>query len=191
MPPMPAPRVALADAFAAFARAHPAQRAEAERFTALLADPDAFVRARLAGHFTGSAFVLSADGRRAALMHHAKLGRWLQPGGHADGDEDLAAVALREATEELGLEGLTLEAAGWPGGILDLDAHAIPARGAEPAHWHHDVRYVVRAAPGRETFAANAESLALAWVEVDALAADEAAEPSLRRMAARWLARGR
>ncbi len=190
MPPMPSSRVALADAFAAFARAHPAQAADAVRFTALLADADAFVRSRLAGHFTGSAFVVSADGTRAALMHHAKLGRWLQPGGHADGDEDLAAVALREASEELGLEGLALEAAGWPGGILDLDAHEIPARGAEPAHWHHDVRYAVRAAPGREAFAANAESLALAWVPIVALAEDPAAEPSLRRMAARWIARG-
>lgn len=190
MSPLSAPRVALADAFAAFARAHPDQAAEARRFTALLADPDAFVRARLAGHFTGSAFVVSADGTRAALMHHAKLGRWLQPGGHADGDEDLAAVALREAAEELGLEGLALETAGWPGGILDLDAHEIPARGAEPAHWHHDVRYAVRAAPGREAFAANAESLALAWRPVSEVAADATLDPSLRRIAARWLARG-
>lgn len=187
MPPMPAPRVALADAFAAFARAQPDQAADARRFAALLADADAFVRTRLAGHFTGSAFVLSADGERVLLMHHAKLGRWLQPGGHADGDEDLAAVALREAGEETGLDGLRPEPMPWPGGILDLDAHAIPARGAEPAHWHHDVRYALRAAPGREAFAANAESLGLAWRPVAEVAADATLDPSLRRMAARWL----
>jgi 8-oxo-dGTP pyrophosphatase MutT (NUDIX family) len=184
---MPAPRVALADAFAAFARAHPDQAVDVRRFTTLLADADAFVRARLAGHFTGSAFVLSADGRRVLLMHHAKLGRWLQPGGHADGDEDLAAVALREAEEETGLEGLKPEPMPWPGGILDLDAHEIPARGAEPAHWHHDVRYALRATPGREAFAANAESLGLAWRPVAEVAADATLDPSLRRMAARWL----
>lgn len=186
MPPLSALRVALADAFAAFARAHPDQRADAERFATLLADPDAFVRARLAGHFTGSAFVVSADRQRVLLMHHAKLGRWLQPGGHADGDEDLAAVALREAEEETGLEGLRAEPMPWPGGILDLDAHLIPARGAEPAHWHHDVRYALRAAPGREAFAANAESLGLAWRPVAEVAADATLDPSLRRMAARW-----
>lgn len=140
-----------------------------------------FTRRHLAGHFTGSAFVVSADGERCLLLHHAKLGRWLQPGGHADGEPDLAAVALREAGEETGLPGLVVE-----GGILDLDRHAIPARGAEPGHWHWDVRYLVRCTAG-ETPRINAESRAFAWRKIDALAADAGIEPSIRRMAARWL----
>jgi 8-oxo-dGTP pyrophosphatase MutT (NUDIX family) len=141
-----------------------------------------FERESLEGHFTGSAWLVSRDGARVLLMLHAKLGRWLQPGGHADGDPDLAAVALREAEEETGLRGLTVRPE-----IFDVDAHRIPARGHEPEHWHYDLRYVVVAGPD-ETFVANAESLSLAWVAIADLAHDEDAEPSLRRMAGKWLA---
>ncbi len=144
---------------------------------------DACSRTQRAGHFTGSAWLMSADGKRALLMHHRKLNRWLQPGGHADGDPDLAAVALREAEEETGLTGLEIERA-----VFDLDRHAIPARGAEPEHWHYDVRFVVRATDN-EAFVLNEESHALAWREVDAIAADTTLDSSLRRMAVRWLDR--
>ncbi|GIX39939.1 MAG: NUDIX hydrolase [Silanimonas sp.] len=145
-----------------------------------------FTRRHLAGHFTGSAFVVSADGERCLLLHHAKLGRWLQPGGHADGEPDLAAVALREAGEETGLPGLVVE-----GGILDLDRHTIPARGAEPEHWHWDVRYLVRCTAG-EIARINAESRDFAWWKIDVLAVDAGIEPSIRRMAARYrLLRGK
>ena len=161
----------------------PEQAALASQFLALLDDPlDPFQRSRLAGHFTGSAWLVSADGQRALLMHHRKLDRWLQPGGHADGDRDLAAVALKEAQEESGLPSLRLE----DGEIFDLDRHWIPERGDVPGHWHHDVRYVIRNA-GSEEFVINAESLALAWREVADIAADPASDQSLARMAGRWL----
>lgn len=167
-----------------FAAKVPDQRALADQYVRFAGGGAAvFTRAHLAGHFTGSAFVVSADGRRALLLHHAKLDRWLQPGGHADGDPDLAAVALREAEEETGLAGLVVE-----GGIFDLDRHAIPARGAEPEHQHWDVRYVVRCTAG-ETPAINAESRAFAWRDIEDLAGDGSLDPSIRRMAARWLAR--
>lgn len=145
------------------------------------AHPDCCERSLAHGHLTGSAWLVSADGRRALLMHHRKLDRWLQPGGHADGDFDLAAVALREAEEETALAGLLLE-----GGIFDLDRHEIPARGTEPAHWHYDLRFVVRAGGGEE-FSQNAESLALAWFEISELAGRADLDESLRRMARRWL----
>jgi 8-oxo-dGTP pyrophosphatase MutT (NUDIX family) len=135
------------------------------------------------GHFTGSAWLVSADGRRALLMHHRKLDRWLQPGGHADGDGDLARVALREAQEETGLPQLTVVPA-----VFDLDRHRIPARGTEPAHWHYDVRFVVKA-DGNETFIRNEESLALAWFGIEQLAEDDGWDPSIRRMARKWLER--
>lgn len=141
-----------------------------------------FHRENLAGHFTGSAWLVSGDGERVLLMLHRKLGRWLQPGGHADGDPDLAAVALREAMEETGLRDLDVEPS-----IFDVDAHRIPARGSEPEHWHHDIRYVV-VARGDESFVVNEESLALAWRSVADIAADPAADASLRRMAGKWLA---
>jgi 8-oxo-dGTP pyrophosphatase MutT (NUDIX family) len=147
----------------------------------LRSDPDVFRRSHPSGHFTGSAWLVSADGQRVLLMHHRKLGRWLQLGGHADGDADLPQVALREAGEESGLTGLQLEPA-----IFDLDRHCIPARRDEPAHWHYDVRYVVRATAD-EAFVPNGESLALAWRSIAALAVDPHSDVSLRRMATRWL----
>lgn len=174
----------LAAALADYRRRRPEEGAVVELFESLLADPGpVYERRRLAGHFTGSAWVVSADGQRVLLTHHRKLGRWLQLGGHADGDPDLARVALREAEEESGLADLVVEP-----GIFDLDRHAIPARGAEPEHWHYDVRFVVRAT-GSEAFAVGEESLDLAWVEVAQIAADPTSDQSLRRMAAKWLAR--
>ncbi|WP_254775237.1 NUDIX hydrolase [Pseudoxanthomonas sp. GM95] len=151
-------------------------------FSALLAEPDPFVRARLEGHFTASAWLVSADGTRVLLMHHAKLLRWLQPGGHADGDVDLSRVALKEAEEETGLTGLVLD----DPAVFDLDCHWIPERKDVPGHWHFDVRYVVRAGGG-ETFVGNHESLGLAWRPVAEVAADP--DESLSRMAGKWLAR--
>ncbi len=120
-------------------------------------------------------------GRVPLLTHHRKLGLWLQPGGHADGNRDLAAVALREAREETGVAGLTIVPA-----VFDLDRHRIPAHGGVPAHWHYDVRFVVRAAAD-ERYVVSDESHALAWRDIAALYADSQADPSLRRMAGRWL----
>jgi len=175
-------RLALQD----YARRVPEHAALAAGYAALLDEPgnDPFARTRLSGHFTGSAWLVSADGRRVLLTHHRKLGRWLQLGGHADGDRDLAAVALREAEEESGLTGLRLPTAA----IFDLDCHWIPERGDVPGHWHHDVRYVVQAG-ANEDFVVSEESLELAWRDIAGIAADAQAEESMRRMAARWLER--
>lgn len=177
-------RCTLRRAFAAYAVRWPEEAGKTDGFLELLGDAhDPFVRERMAGHFTGSAWLVSADGERVLLTHHRKLGRWLQLGGHADGDSDLARVALREAEEESGLVDLSVAPE-----IFDLDRHLIPARGNEPAHWHYDVRYVVRA-EGSEQFAISEESLALAWRRIDDLLADPGTDASLRRMASRWLAR--
>lgn len=181
------PRHRLGAAFAAFAARHPDQAADAAQFEAFLASaPEVFERRHAIGHFTGSAFIVSADGRRVLLTHHRKLDRWLQPGGHADGDDDLARVALREALEESGLAELRLE----DGELFDLDRHVIPARGSEPGHWHYDARYVVRCGVD-ERFIVSEESHALAWRGIEAVADDAAMDASLRRMATRWLARRR
>jgi 8-oxo-dGTP pyrophosphatase MutT (NUDIX family) len=132
-------------------------------------------------HFTGSAWLVSPDGQRVLLTHHRKLGRWLQLGGHADGDIDLARVALREAEEESGLDGLEVLPE-----LFDLDRHRIPARGDEPEHWHYDVRYVVRAGKN-QAFVVSEESHALAWGSIRELADDPDNDESLRRMAQKWL----
>jgi 8-oxo-dGTP pyrophosphatase MutT (NUDIX family) len=144
-------------------------------------NPGCCERTLLSGHLTGSAWLVSNDGRRALLMHHRKLNRWLQPGGHADGNADLAQVALREAEEETGLMNLYVEPE-----IYDLDRHSIPTRGDEPEHWHYDFRFVVRATKD-EHFVQNEESLALAWFDIQALATDGELDDSIRRMAKKWL----
>lgn len=147
----------------------------------LRSDAAVFDRRHTPGHFTGSCWLVNADGMRVLLMHHRKLGMWLQPGGHADGDSDLTRVALREAQEETGVRDLQIE-----GGIFDLDRHRIPARANEPEHWHYDVRYVVRASED-DRFTVNEESHALAWRSVAEVAADVSLDNSLRRMARKWL----
>lgn len=135
---------------------------------------DPFDRGIAEGHLTGSAIAVSADGGRVLLVHHRKLARWLQPGGHANpGETSGEQVALREALEETGVSGLRLDPdAPRP---LDVDVHEIPARGAEPAHEHLDLRYLVRAPPGAVVAPALAELHAVRWVpwdEVDALRPD-------------------
>ena len=143
-----------------------------------VADP--YSRERLTGHLTASSWLVDRSGRRVLLTHHRKLGLWLQLGGHADGDVDLPRVALREAAEESGLQGLALE-----GGLFDLDRHWIPGRDDVPGHWHYDARYVVRAGDV-EAYVVSAESIDLAWRDIEAIAGDPAADASLRRMARKW-----
>ena len=172
----------LAQALAAYRERWPAEAAVVDLFLALLLEGDGtFRRERLAGHFTASAWLVAADGRRALLTHHRKLGLWLQLGGHADGDPQLPRAALREAQEESGLSGLRIEE-----GIFDLDRHWIPEYKDVPAHWHYDVRYVVRAGAD-EACVVSDESHALAWRDIAELAGDDEADASVRRMARKWL----
>ena len=175
----------LADALDAYASTHAGEAQTGGLFHDFLGSSlNVFERSHAIGHFTGSAWLVSVDGERVLLTHHRKLDRWLQLGGHADGDTDLARVALREAEEESGLRDLVGETS-----VFDLDRHRIPARGDEAEHWHYDVRFVVRATRSEE-FAVSDESHALAWRDIVAIADDTAADPSLRRMARKWLARG-
>ncbi|TWT46514.1 NUDIX hydrolase [Botrimarina hoheduenensis] len=165
--------------------AWPAEAAVVQQIRTLVLDhADCFDRTCRPGHLTGSAWVVSADAARHLLLHHRKLDKWLQPGGHADGDPDLAAVALREAAEETNLAGLEV-LRGKPT-LLDVDVHLIPARYdaagelLEDAHEHHDLRFLIRAG-GNETLVGNEESNALRWctpTEVRALTN----EPSVLRL---------
>ena len=153
----------LLETLARYAERFPGEIAVAERFQVFVAAyPDCFERSCVPGHVTGSAWVVSHDQARFLLTHHRKLGRWLQLGGHSDGDPDPAQAALREAREESGIAGLELVPIDGRVQPLDLDAHEIPARGAEPAHLHYDVRFLV-VAPPDAVIAISEESLALRW----------------------------
>ncbi len=130
------------------------------------------------GHLTGSAVVVDATGERVLVLLHTKLQRWLQPGGHADGDHELAGVALREATEETGIEGLEVVLP-----AVDLDVHEVDHGDALGTHLHLDLRFLVLA-PTDAVVVGNHESQGLRWVTLDELEdlADEAGLVRLARL---------
>jgi 8-oxo-dGTP pyrophosphatase MutT (NUDIX family) len=155
--------VSLAQTLGLFKAADPEEERDLARIRAFVARHDRpFDRGIREGHLTGSALVLSHSGERVLLLHHRKLERWLQPGGHADpGESTGEAVALREALEETGIPNLALHpTAPRP---MDVDVHQIPARENEPAHEHLDLRYLVIAPQGAEGVLAPKEALALSW----------------------------
>ncbi|SMX50367.1 NUDIX hydrolase [Maliponia aquimaris] len=128
----------------------------------------------IGGHVTASGAVLSPDGGALVLLHHRKLDRWLQPGGHCDGIADARFVALREVCEETGLARVRLLSEA----VYDIDIHEIPARGDEPAHLHYDVRFLMQAEAGNLTV--SDESHAVAWVRLTELERHTRAESVLR-----------
>ena len=127
--------------------------------------PDCLSRTCAPGHLTGSAWIVDPARDHALLVHHRKLGKWLQPGGHADGDPDLLAVALREAREETGLSRFRVVSPG----LFDVDRHWIPSRADTPGHWHLDLRFLIEADP-EEPLVVSDESHGGAWVELGQVA---------------------
>lgn len=176
-----------------YADAHPAERSTTARITSLLERrPDCFERTCFdPGHITASAWIVSRESRAVLLTHHRKLDRWLQLGGHADGDPDVLACALREAREESGIETFDVLPSASPPVILDVDVHGIPARGAEPAHEHHDIRFLLETSERAPIARQASESMAMRWFE-PAEVAHHLQDESLARMARKaavWLGR--
>lgn len=142
---------------------------------------DCFLRSNLGGHITASCWLLSPDESHVLLTHHKKIGQWLQLGGHADGDEDILRVALKEAEEESGIEGIKA----LKPDVFDLDIHPIATHHDVPAHLHYDLRFVLKA-PSLDYQVSN-ESHALKWCHILELAEQGSANASIGRMARKWL----
>lgn len=121
-----------------------------------------FRRESIEAHFTASAWLIDIQKGEVLLLHHKKLNKWLQPGGHADGVQDLQKVALKEVSEETGLTQLKP----FVRGIFDLDIHLIPEYKDIPAHHHYDVRYAFSVIDGENT-QINNESKAFKWLSLD------------------------
>ena len=161
------PRAALVGALSRLVPADAEEARDRDHILAFVSRHERpFDRTIREGHLTGSAITISADGSRVLLLHHRKLDRWLQPGGHGDAGETAGEqVALREAREESGIAGLALDVtAPRP---LDVDVHDIPARGDEPAHEHLDLRYLVVAPEGATVAPDLAELHEIRWIAWD------------------------
>ena len=140
-------------------------------------EPACAERTHQFGHLTGSAWVVNKARTKALLLHHRKLNRWMQPGGHADGELDLLAVALREAREESGLSSIVPVS----GEVLDVDVHEIPPFKDIPAHYHFDVRFLL-VADDSEVPTQNEESNEVKWIELSEIG-QYTDEESVLRMA--------
>lgn len=148
-----------------------------DRMIELLSFSNCFERSLPHAHFTASAWVVDKNFELALLTHHAKLNRWLQLGGHADGIEDLREVARKELEEESGLSNTRF----YTEGIFDIDIHTIPERKGIPAHDHYDVRFLF-VADLEEEVQKNHESIAVAWKAFDDIPALCNGNESMLRM---------
>lgn len=167
----------LRNALADYTRRYPQETRTADRFAVLLDDGHlAYTRERVSGHLTASAWVLEESRTRVLLVHHRKLGKWLQPGGHADGATALLQVAQTEVREETGLATTPI----LPDRVFDLDIHPIPDHGGVPAHEHFDVRFLLEAT-GAQQPRNNHESHDARWVDLHRLE-ELSTEESLLRM---------
>ena len=123
---------------------------------------DCFKRTNWGGHFTASAWVVDRSRKWILMTHHKKLNSWLQLGGHAESNNNLLEVALKEAKEESGLNDINIVS----NKIFDLDIHKIPKFRSDPEHLHYDVRFIFEA-DRLEKLSISNESNNLAWIEIE------------------------
>jgi 8-oxo-dGTP pyrophosphatase MutT (NUDIX family) len=178
----------LLDLIERYARRYPGESGVVAARKLVEGLPNCFERDCFPGHITASAWISSEDGNRFLLTHHRKLGRWLQLGGHADGETDVVGVARREACEESGMLEFELLADADGNALLDIDVHVIPARKNEPEHEHHDMRVLLVARDGQE-LAISEESLDLRWFDWSELEAVGEQDESILRLARKARAR--
>ena len=135
-------------------------------------NPDAFYRTNLLAHMTASAWVVNPQRSKTLMVYHRLYDSWSWTGGHADGEEDLLAVALREVREETGVQRLrpvteeiySLE-------VLTVDGHEKHGRYV-PSHLHLNVTYLLEAEEEQPLRVCEAENTGVAWFSLaDALAA--------------------
>lgn len=170
-------RTSLIDELTTYKTSFKEEQPFVQDFLNLLKSERCYHRDHLPGHITGSAWIASEDKTQVLLVHHKNLNKWLQPGGHADGDENVLNVAIREAKEETGLFALTQKHSG----VFDFDIHPIPARKGFPDHLHYDVRFLFEASTN-EKLNISDESNDLKWIDVKDVPVLCQHNPSILRM---------
>ncbi|MEX0289393.1 MAG: NUDIX hydrolase [Flavobacteriaceae bacterium] len=174
-------RAPLMSMLSRYREKYPKEAATVDRFITFVSDNDnCFQRSLQEGHVTGSAWVVDSTGEKVLLTHHRKLDRWLQMGGHADGESDVLSVALREVEEESGLA----KVAPISTEIFDVDIHLIPERGHEAEHLHYDIRFAL-VNIGDEAYTVSEESHDLKWINISNVS-DYTNEESMLRMVRKW-----
>lgn len=158
------------------------QQAKVRMLAFLDTHPDCFERTLTIGHFTASSWLLNKAETHALLMHHAKLGMWVQLGGHCDGNPNMLEVAIKEAQEESGIAAIVPIS----DEIFDIDIHLVPAYKHEPEHYHYDVRFLLKV-DGDQDIRANKESKELRWIPAQ-FHALPTHERSVTRMFDKWIA---
>lgn len=142
-----------------------------------------FERVCKIGHITASAWLINSNHHQAMLLHHKKLNKWLQLGGHTDGESNILTAALREAREESGIFDIVPISTE----IFDVDVHAIPAYGDTAEHYHYDIRYLFKVTNPKAQPVSNHESNSVQWMsamEINHLELDD----SVKRLVKKWLA---
>ncbi len=157
-------RIELVNQFINYRTSFQEEKEFIHRFLTLLSDAPCFERTHLPGHITGSTWIVDSRRTQVLLVHHAKLNKWVQPGGHADGDENILRVALKEAEEETGLKKFSHIG----NHIFDVDIHLIPKRIDFPEHFHYDVRFLMEADPV-DLIQVSEESHDVKWIHLSDL----------------------
>lgn len=158
-------RIALVNGLRDYQTSFQEEKDFIDRFLSLLSEAPCFERTHLPGHITGSAWIVDTSRTHVLLVHHAKLNKWVQPGGHADGDENILRVALKEVEEETGLKEFRIMDPKKP---FDVDIHLIPKRPDFPEHFHFNVRFLLETDPSALIHVSE-ESHDVKWIRLDDL----------------------
>jgi 8-oxo-dGTP pyrophosphatase MutT (NUDIX family) len=174
-------KVELSDLLLAYNVSFPGEEANTKLFSEFLErnnEEQLYTRKNFDGHITTSAFIVDAKCSELLLLRHKSLNRWLQPGGHTEGDQSLLSSALREAIEETGMtqeDLVNIPVNRLTDVPFDIDSHYIPPnpRKGEDGHYHHDFRYLFLYNGGRENAFNTDEATGMQWVTFDSLNGDE------------------
>ena len=144
----------------------------------------AFTRDNINRHFTGSGLLFNQEQNKILLTHHKKLAKWLQLGGHCDGDESALHTAFIECQEESGIQDLSIISPN----IFDLDIHLIPQYNDIKAHYHYDVRYLIKANCSEDTISTSDESLDLKWYDLNTIINSKNIDKAVQDLVRKFLA---